>query len=103
MQQSVFSSPAQREMFVTDVLDALSARYMLPDGTIIEGASLSYLQADLRSHYNKSGRRWRLGGGYWGFTSALDEAGFKRVRARTMRYTRNGEFKPYQECDVVTI
>lgn len=105
MTTSVFTSPAQREAFADDVLELLGASYALEDGTIIQGQSLTHLQQCLRDGCRRSGgnRKWRLGGGYWGITSALEEAGFRVIRARTMRYTRKGEFKPYQLCDCVTL
>jgi hypothetical protein len=98
---TVFRSPAELAAFQDDVLNNLGASYAKEDGTVFQGQSLSYLQTSLRDRY--SGRKWVLGGGFWGFQNALQEAGFKVVRARTMRYTRKGEFKPYQECSVVTL
>lgn len=105
MIQSVFQSPAHVAQFQDDVLEMLNSSYMRGDSTVIQGQSLSFLQQLLRDPHRASGgrRKWVLGGGYCGFTSALKEAGFKVIRARTMRYTRKGEFKPYQPCDVVTL
>lgn len=99
---SNFATPAMREAFVDDVLNELGGSYALEDGTIIKGQSFSYLQQVLRDR-TLGGRKWVLGGGNCGFSNALEEAGFKIIRARTMRYTRRGEFKPYQMCDVVTL
>ncbi len=89
----------QQALFRADVERLLRAAYMLPCGTVVKGQSLTHLQACLRDVHD--GRRWRLGGGYWGITTALQEAGFTLQRARTMRYTRNGQYKPYQPCQVV--
>lgn len=97
---STFRSPAELAAFQDDVLSNLGSSYMVGD-TVIQGQSLTHLQQCLRDPIG--GRKWRLGGGYWGFQDALHEAGFKVIRGRTMRYTRNGQFKPYQECDVVTL
>lgn len=98
--KTVFKDRETREAFVDSVLEHLGANYMVGD-TMIKGQSLTHLQQCLRMPHK--GRRWTLPGGYWGITSALEEAGFKIVRGRTMRYTRNGAYKPYQECDVVTL
>jgi hypothetical protein len=101
MSESVFLSAQQRDQFADDVLENLGYEYMDSKGQLFQGQALSHLQAALRGAYR--GRKWKLGGGYWGFQQALQEAGFKVVRARTMRTTRNGLRKPYQECDVVTL
>lgn len=103
--QSMFANEATRNAFADDVLEMLGARYALEDGTIIEGQAFSFLQSLLRDGCRASGgrRRWTLPGGYGGFRDALEEAGFKVIRARSMRYTRTGAFKPYQMCDVVTL
>lgn len=91
---------ATLKQFQSDVARYLRSDYMLPSGEVIKGQSLTHLQQCLRMGEN--GRRWQLRGGYCGFTDALEKAGFKLVRARTMRYTRKGDYKPYQQCEVVT-
>lgn len=98
---SKFPNTATKTMFQDDVLHYLGASYMLASGAVIEGQSFSHLKQCLRDRY--AGRKWRIGGGYYDLVEALEEAGFKVLRARTMRYTRNGQFKPYAECDVVTL
>ena len=98
---SHFRNSAELAAFQEDVLVQLGARYQTEDGEVIEGNSFSFVQQALRGGFR--GRRWTLAGGYGGFSDCLKETGFKVIRARTLRYTRKGELKPYAECDVVTL
>jgi hypothetical protein len=103
---SKFESPAMRERFVDDVLKQLCARYVLDDGTEVEGQSLSYLRTALSSRLYGAGdrsARWRGLSRYGDFVEALREAGFRVERGRGYRYFRGGAFKPGQPCDVVTV
>ena len=84
-----------RTRFAADVAKLLCASYMLDDGTVIKGQSYTHLVSCLRD------MRWRLPN-YCDMVEALEKAGFKVIRARTMRYTRRGELKPYAKCDCVT-
>jgi hypothetical protein len=103
---SVFVSPAERERFVDDVLGELGARYLLDDGTEVEGQAISYLRIALSSRCYGSTRRsgrWRGLSRYGTFVDGLREAGFRVERGRGYRYFRGGVYKPGTPCDVVTL
>ncbi len=98
---TIFADKAELLAFRADVSHYLRADYMLPCGTVVKGQALTHLRDCLRMGGGPSKLRWRISGGFWGFTSQLECAGFTLTRARTMRHTRNGLYKPYQVCDVV--
>lgn len=99
MTQLITFTPGQKQLFKQDVEHYVRGTYMLPGGQLVQGQSLTHLRQCLRMGHN--GRRWALPSHYHDFLQALAAVGYKRVRAHTMRYTRKGEFKPYQICDVI--
>lgn len=102
-----FPTPALREQFVDDVLSLARGTYELPSGERVQGEALSALQRSLTSRsYGglPGGRRWTGLSRYCDFVSALESAGFRVVRARTVRYFRGGGGpKAGQACRVVTL